>query len=85
LNFTTSLESVFNPLKPTLVYITFKNSACTSKTTPAVTITKISWLMLFKEVITVYTENHTEPIHKNVELVIVKAAGTYGYHSTSVG
>jgi hypothetical protein len=25
------------------------------------TITKINWLMLFKEIIAVYSENHTKP------------------------
>jgi hypothetical protein len=30
--------------------------------------------MLFKEIITVYTENHKKPI-KNVELLVIKAGG----------
>jgi hypothetical protein len=51
----------FNPLKPKLVYILFENPVRTSKRTPHFTITKINWLMLFKEIIAVYTENHTEP------------------------
>jgi len=33
----------------------FKNSVRTSKRTPHFTITKIKWLMLFKEIIAVYT------------------------------
>jgi len=41
----------------------FKNSVRTSKRTPHFTITKINWLMLFKEIIAVYTENHTKPIN----------------------
>jgi len=41
----------------------FKNSVRTSKRTPHFTITKINWLTLFKEIIAVYTENHTEPIN----------------------
>jgi hypothetical protein len=41
----------------------FKNSVRTSKRTPHFTITKINWLMLFKEVIAVYSENHTKPIN----------------------
>jgi hypothetical protein len=45
-----------------LVYILFKNSVHTSKRTPHFTITKINWLMLFKEVIAVYSENHAKPI-----------------------
>jgi len=40
----------------------FKNSVRTSKRTPHVTITKINCLMLFKEIIAVYSENHTNPI-----------------------
>jgi hypothetical protein len=35
--------------------------------------------MLFKEIIPVYTDNHTETI--NTKLIIVKAAGTNSYHS----
>jgi hypothetical protein len=45
-------------------------------------MTTIIWLMLFKEIITVYSENHTKPINtlceQNEELVI--AGGTYSYH-----
>jgi hypothetical protein len=41
----------------------FKNSVRTSKRTPHFTITKISWLMLFKEIIAVYSENHAKPIN----------------------
>jgi hypothetical protein len=41
----------------------FKNSVRTSKRTPYFTITKINWLMLCKEIITVYSENHTKPIN----------------------
>jgi hypothetical protein len=48
-------------LKPKLVYIIFKNSARTAKETPHFTITKINWLTLFKEIIAVYSENHTRP------------------------
>jgi len=36
----------------------FKNSVRTSKRTPHFTITKINWLTLFKEIISVYSENH---------------------------
>jgi hypothetical protein len=51
-----------NILKPKLVKI-FKNSVRTSKRTPHFTITKINWLMLFKETVAVYSENHTNPIN----------------------
>jgi hypothetical protein len=40
----------------------FKNSVRTSKRTLHFTITKINWLMLFKEIIAVYSENHEKPI-----------------------
>jgi hypothetical protein len=63
-----------------LFRIIFKDSVRTSKRTLHITITKVNWLMLFKEVILVYTENHTEPINTNTELLFVKAAGTYIYH-----
>jgi hypothetical protein len=53
----------FNPLKTKLVYILFKNSVRTSKRTPNFTITKINWLMLFREIIAVYSDNHAIPIN----------------------
>jgi hypothetical protein len=34
----------------------------TGKRTPHFTITEIDWLTLFKEIIAVYSENHTTPI-----------------------
>jgi hypothetical protein len=40
----------------------FKNSVRTSKRTPYFTITKINWLMLFKGIIAVYSENHAKPV-----------------------
>jgi hypothetical protein len=33
--------------------------------------------MLFKEIISVYSENHTKSI---IELMIIKSGGTYSYH-----
>jgi hypothetical protein len=54
---------ILNPFKTKLVQIIFKNSAHTSKRTPHFTITKINLLTLFKEIIAVYTENHTRPIN----------------------
>jgi hypothetical protein len=41
----------------------FKNSVHTSKRTPHFTIKKINWLMLSKEIIAVYNENHAKPIN----------------------
>jgi hypothetical protein len=40
-----------------------KNPVRTSKRTPRFTITKINLLMLFKEIIAVYSENHTKPLN----------------------
>jgi hypothetical protein len=48
---------------PKLIYIMFKNSVRTAKKTSHFTITQINWLMLFKEIIAVYTENHTKSIN----------------------
>jgi hypothetical protein len=70
-------------LKPKLVEIILKDSVRTSKTTPHFTITKINWLMLFKEIIAVCSENHTKPTYTNTALQSVKTAGIYGtyyYH-----
>jgi hypothetical protein len=44
--------------------MTFKNSVRTSKRTPHFTITKINWVMLFKEIIIVDSEKHTETINR---------------------
>jgi hypothetical protein len=65
----------------------FKNPVRTSKRTPQFTITAINWLTLFKEIIAVYSENHTEPINIKCkkELLNVKAAGTYSDHSSLKG
>jgi hypothetical protein len=49
------------------------------------TNTNINLLMLVKEVIAVYIENHTEPINGSSELLTVKASGTYSYHSALKG
>jgi hypothetical protein len=75
---------MFNALKPILVKIIFQHSVRTPKKTQPMTITKISWLMLFKEIIVVYSENHMKAINilcgKMEELLIVKEGGTYSYH-----
>jgi hypothetical protein len=59
------------------------DSVRTAKKTQHFTITKISWLTLFKEIITVYYENQTKPINifygQNVELLNVKVGGTTDY------
>jgi hypothetical protein len=53
----------FDPLKPVLVQIIFKNSVRTAKKTQHFTITKINWLKLFKEIIFAYIQNHTKHIN----------------------
>jgi hypothetical protein len=39
----------------------FKNSVRTTKRTPHFTITEINWLMLFKEIIAVYSQKQKKP------------------------
>jgi hypothetical protein len=58
----------------------FKDPVRTSKRTPHFTITGINWLMLIKEIMTVYSENY-----KNVTLVNVKADDSYNYRSALKG
>jgi hypothetical protein len=41
--------------------------------------------MLFEEVISVYTDNHTEPEIQNAEELIVISPGTYSYYSALRG
>jgi hypothetical protein len=62
----------------------FKNSVRTSKRTPHFTITKINWLMMFKEIIAAYSENHAKPI-QNAALLTVRADGSYSYRSALQG
>jgi hypothetical protein len=49
-----------------ITLLLFNNSVRTAKKTEHFTITKISLLTLFKEIIAVYPENHTK--HKNADL-----------------
>jgi hypothetical protein len=55
----------------------FNNSVRTAKKTQHFTIAKISLLMLFKEIIAVYAENHTK--QKNT-VIDGQAGGTDIYH-----
>jgi hypothetical protein len=48
-------------LKSILLKIIFKNSDHTAKKTPHVTVRKMNWLPLFKEIIVVYFENYKKP------------------------
>jgi hypothetical protein len=57
----------------------FKNSVRTSKRTPHFTITTINWLMLFKEIIAVYSEDYAKEEIQNAALLTVKADGSYSY------
>jgi hypothetical protein len=69
--------------------ILFKHPVRTAKKTQQASITKNNWLLMFKEIIFVYSKNHTKPINtlfrQNAELLIVKAGGTYSYHWASKG
>jgi hypothetical protein len=53
-------QLVSQSLKPKHLKILFKHSGRTSNRTPRFSITRIRWLMLFKEIISVYIENHKE-------------------------
>jgi hypothetical protein len=83
IHITTATFTFFNPLKPTLALILFKYSVRTAKKTQHFTITKINWLMVFKEIIAVYSENHTKPINticvQNAMLLVAKAGGNFSY------
>jgi hypothetical protein len=65
-----SLHVNVNSLKPKLILI--------------IKIQSHSGLTLFKEIISVYSENHTKPLNilygQNAELSTLKAGGTYTYH-----
>jgi hypothetical protein len=41
---------------------------------------RIKWLPLFKDIITVYSENYIKPKIQNADLLIVKLGGTYSKH-----
>jgi hypothetical protein len=76
--------SFFNPLKPKLVFKTFKRSLHTSKKTQPIIIKHVSSLTLFKEIIAVHLENLMKPINvprgNNVKLLTVKGFRTYNYN-----
>jgi hypothetical protein len=63
---------IFNPLKPNLVWIIFRNLVRTAKKTPHFTITKINWLTMFKETIPVYSDNHTKSINTKCSVTDLK-------------
>jgi hypothetical protein len=77
------LNCFLNLLKPNIVYIIFKILVRTAKKTNL--HYKIEWLILFRDIIAVYSENHKKPINtlyeQNVEIILmIKADGTYSYH-----
>jgi hypothetical protein len=41
--------------------------------------------MLFKEIITVYSENHTKPINTKRSITDFRVDGSYSYHSALKG
>jgi hypothetical protein len=62
----------------------YKISVRTSQDTHYVSATKPNHLLLFRETVAVYCENHTEHINtlcgQNAEFCYVKADGKYGDH-----
>lgn len=50
----------------------FNNSVPTAKKTHNVPGIRIKWLMLFKEIIPVYTENHTRPTNEEWSVINIK-------------
>jgi hypothetical protein len=52
-------------MAPRGILLLFNNSVSTTNKTQHLTITKIIWLTLFKEIIAVYIENHTK--HKKIQ------------------
>jgi hypothetical protein len=67
-------------VKPKIGRTVFKNSVRTAKKTPHFTVTKISCLTWFKEVIAIYSENHTK-IQKNIQDVPGLKINTAGSNS----
>jgi hypothetical protein len=63
----------------------FINFFPTSKKTQRIFIAEINWLTMFKEMVAVYSENHTKTISLIAELLLVKAGGTFFSHRTSKG
>jgi hypothetical protein len=47
----------------------------------SINITNVNWLMLFKEITRIYTENHTKPLNKNCRIIhSLKEVGVYSCH-----
>jgi hypothetical protein len=69
-------------MKPTSVSSLYTTSVRTSQETHYVSDTKLNRLMLVRETVAVYCENHTEHTDSiyDQNTLYVKAAGTYSYH-----
>jgi hypothetical protein len=69
--------------KPKVVSVTLRIQSVPQRK-QQFTVTKINWLILFRKIIAVYSENHSKQINimseQNAELLIIKAGGTYSYH-----
>jgi hypothetical protein len=57
-----------NPLKPKFTYIIFNNSILVAVKTQ-MPVTKIIWLVLFKEVIPVYIGNRMKPMNTKCRVI----------------
>jgi hypothetical protein len=68
--------------------VIYTNSVRTSQETHYVSATENNRLMLFRETVAVYCENHMEHTNtlcgQNVEFINVAAGGTYIYHHTKL-
>jgi hypothetical protein len=51
------------------IYVIFNNSACISETVKHFSATKTSWLKMFKETITVYSEHNTKSINTKRRII----------------
>jgi hypothetical protein len=65
-------------------YIIFKSVLPTSQKTYCLSVTKTSWILLFREIIAEYTENCTDLTNimcgENREVLTAKANSKYGYY-----
>lgn len=73
-----------SPFDPWKLILILKNSVPTSQKTYCISITKTKQLMLFREISTVYSENHTKYINtlfgQNAKCFNIKAASPYICH-----
>jgi hypothetical protein len=78
-----------NRLNHKFICIMFKDSDPTTRKTHCVSVTKISWLKLFREKVAVCCENRTKPINtlwsKKTRFLIFKASGTHIYRGVGKG